>query len=96
MLGPFADSTYSATTFALERGDRIVLFTDGIVETTDSSGNQFGMESLKKVLESKQDLPASRFADSLLYALSDWSEHAIGTGQKDDITVLAIDFLGRQ
>jgi len=95
MLGPFSDSTYSATTFAVERGDRIVLFTDGIVETTDSSGNQFGMERLKKILESKQDLPASRFADSLLNGLSDWSKHAIGTGQTDDLTVLAIDFKDR-
>jgi serine phosphatase RsbU (regulator of sigma subunit) len=96
MLGPFSDSTYSATTFSFERGDRIILFTDGIIEATDPSGNQFGMDRLKKILESRHDLSANRLADALLYGLSDWSEHAIGMGQTDDLTVLAIDFKGRK
>lgn len=96
MLGPFSDSTYSATTFAVEKGDRIILITDGIVEALDSSGNEFGMDRLKQILESKHALPTNRFADALLYGLSDWSAHAIGTGQADDITVLTIDFKGRQ
>jgi sulfur transfer complex TusBCD TusB component (DsrH family) len=55
-LGPFSDSTYSATTFLLEKGDRIVLATDGVVEAVDSSGGQFGMDRLKQVLESNHDL----------------------------------------
>jgi sigma-B regulation protein RsbU (phosphoserine phosphatase) len=96
MLGPFSDPTYSAITFVLEQGDRIVLITDGIVEALDSSGNEFGMDRLKQILESKHALPANRFVDALLYGLSDWTEHAIGTGQADDITVLAIDFKGHE
>jgi phosphoserine phosphatase RsbU/P len=96
LLGPFSDSTYSATTFYLEKGDRIILITDGITEAFDSSGNQFGMDRLRQILESKHALPTNRFADALLYDLSDWSEHAIGTGQADDITVLTIDFEGHQ
>ena len=92
MLGPFSDSKYSAITFSLEKGDRIVLITDGIVEAKDSSENEFGMERLQQIVESNHTLPASRFADALLYGLSGWSEHAIGSGQLDDITLLAIDF----
>lgn len=94
MLGPFSDSTYSAMTLPLEKGDRIVLITDGVVEAVDSSGSQFGMDRLKCFLESKNDLPGNRIADALLHALSDWFEHAIGTGQSDDITLLVIDFKG--
>lgn len=96
LLGPFSDSTYSATTFSMEKGDRIILITDGIVEAVNSSGNQFGMDRIKQILESKNALPTNRFADALLYSLSDWSERAIGTGQADDITVLTIDFKGHQ
>ena len=92
VVGPFSHSTYSATAFPCERGDRIVLFTDGIVEATDSLGKEFGIDRLKRILESKHDLPASRFADALLYGLSGWSAHAIGTGQTDDLTVLVIGF----
>jgi sigma-B regulation protein RsbU (phosphoserine phosphatase) len=96
MIGPFSDPNYSAVTFSLEKGDRILLITDGIVEAFDSSGKEFGTDRLKQILESKNALPANRFADALLYGISDWSEHAIGTGQTDDITVLTIDFKGYQ
>lgn len=94
MLGPFSDSTYSAMTFSMEEGDKIVLITDGVVEAADSSGDEFGIDRVKRLLESKHDLPANRFADALLYALSDWSAHGVGTGQSDDITLLVIDFKG--
>lgn len=94
MLGPFPDSSYSAGSFLLENGDRIILITDGIVEAFDSSGGQFGMDRLKGILESKYTLSASRFADALLYSLRDWSEHAIGSAQSDDITLLVVDFKG--
>lgn len=92
MLGPFSDSTYSATTFSLEDGDRIVLITDGIIEAKDSSEKEFGMERLRQIVDSTHSLPANRFADAVLDGLSDWSEDTIGPGQSDDITLLAIDF----
>ena len=92
ILGPFADATYCSVTFSVEQGDRIVLFTDGVVETQNSFGIQFGIERVRQTLESKHELPLGRFADALLYALSSWSEDAIGPRQSDDITVLALDF----
>jgi serine phosphatase RsbU (regulator of sigma subunit) len=94
MLGPFSDSTYSAITFSLERGDRIVLITDGIIEAADSLGNEFGMDRLRQILESNHALPASRFTDAVLDGLSAWSEHATGSAQSDDLTLLTIDFKG--
>jgi phosphoserine phosphatase RsbU/P len=92
LLGPFSDSTYSAITLNLEQGDKIILITDGILEAKDSSGIEFGMDRLKQIVESNYELPVARFADTLLHNLSGWSEHAIGPGQTDDITLLAIDF----
>lgn len=92
MLGPFQESRYSATTFPLEEGDKIVLITDGIIEATDSSNKEFGMERLRQIVESQHALPVSRFADAVLDGLSSWSEEAIGPHQSDDITLLAIDF----
>lgn len=92
MLGPFADADYVTVTISLDEGDRIVLFTDGVMEATNSTGVQFGIEGVSKLLESKRELPLGRFADALLYALSSWSEAAIGPQQSDDITLLAVDF----
>ena len=92
MLGPFGNSSYSSLSFSPQRGDRIVMFTDGIVEAKNSSGKEFGVDHVRQILELKHDLPLGRFADAVLYGLSDWSEHAIGSSQSDDITLLAIDF----
>ena len=92
MLGPFPDPPYSATTFSLNDGDRIVLITDGIIEATDSAGNDFGMERLRQIVDSNHALPVNRFADAVLGELARWSEEAIGARQSDDITLLAIDF----
>jgi serine phosphatase RsbU (regulator of sigma subunit) len=92
MLGPFANSTYSSVTFSPDHGDRVVLFTDGLVEPKNSVGKEFGVQRVRQILESKHDLRPGRFVDALLYDLSAWSEDAIGSSQSDDITLLAIDF----
>ena len=94
MLGPFSDTSYTATTFSLEQGDRILLITDGIIEAKDSADNEFGMERLRKIVELNHELPVSHFADVLLGELSRWSGDALESGQSDDITLIAIDFKG--
>jgi len=92
MLGPFADASYSPITLPLEEGDKILLTTDGIIEAKNSSEREFGIERLRQILESNHALSANRFVDALLGELSLWSECALGPGQTDDITLLAIDF----
>lgn len=90
MLGPFSDSQYSSVSLPLEQGNRMFLFTDGIVETKNLSDNEFGIDRLKQILESKHNLSVNCLADEALNALSGWSETAIGSGQSDDITLLTI------
>jgi sigma-B regulation protein RsbU (phosphoserine phosphatase)/two-component system sensor histidine kinase ChiS len=92
LLGLFPDSTYSAITLPLEGGDRIVLFTDGIVEARNPSKEVFGMDRLKRFVEENHALSAERFVDALLDAVGHWSEQARGEGQSDDITLVAIHF----
>jgi phosphoserine phosphatase RsbU/P len=95
-LGPFHDSSYSAVPLSLEAGDRIILYTDGIVEARNSSGEEFGMDRFKGMVEENHALPADRFADAVLDRVAHWSEKISGPSQSDDITLLAIDFKGAQ
>jgi phosphoserine phosphatase RsbU/P len=92
-LGMFSEGTYSAVELRVEPGDKALLCTDGIVETRSPSDQEFGADLLRGFLESNHNLGAEIFADSLLDALSDWSEHPKGYGKEDDITLLVIDFL---
>jgi serine phosphatase RsbU (regulator of sigma subunit) len=93
LLGFLTEAAYPAVEFPVEPGDKVVLYTDGIVETRSPSKEEFGGDLFKGFLESNHNLNAETFADSLLDELSVWSGHPRGNGQEDDITLLALDFL---
>jgi sigma-B regulation protein RsbU (phosphoserine phosphatase) len=95
LLGLFPEATYSLVEIPLEAGDKVVLYTDGILETRSPSEQEFGVDLFKGFLESNHNLNADAFADLLLDELSNWSEHPKGIGQEDDITLLAINFLSQ-
>jgi len=74
-LGVLADSEYGQTTFQLNRGDRLVFLSDGVVEATNTEGELFGFERTQQVSHE----PARYIAQT-----------AQRFGQTDDITVLSI------
>jgi sigma-B regulation protein RsbU (phosphoserine phosphatase) len=91
LLGQFPEETYSAVRVPVEPGDKVLLYTDGILETKSPSEQEFGLDLFKGFLESNHHLKADMFADLLLDELSSWSENPRGQGQQDDITFLTID-----
>jgi serine phosphatase RsbU (regulator of sigma subunit) len=91
LLGQFPDAQYASTQHHLEPGDRIVLYTDGIIETTNASGEFFGSDRLKTFIEAHGHLSADDFADTLLEHLSIWSGKRFGEAADDDLTLLVID-----
>lgn len=72
---------------ALEPGDLVVLCTDGIVEATDESGEQFGYERLKKLIRDSIDAPAATLATNIGAAVSGYY---VGESPPDDLTVLVM------
>ena len=95
-LGFFPEATYSAVKVPFKQGDWGVLYTDGIIEMTNSSEEQFGADRFKSFLEKNHDLSAAQFVDGLLAELSLWSDRASGREPEDDLTLLAVRFNGRE
>jgi serine phosphatase RsbU (regulator of sigma subunit) len=91
-LGAFPEATYTAMEIPFKTGDWGVLYTDGILEMTDASEEQFGLDRLKQFLQKNQDLSVGRFVDTLLDELSRWSDPASGREPEDDVTLLAFNF----
>ena len=89
-LGSFPFATYSSVELPLNSGDRALLYTDGISETANSVGVQFGADRFKEFLETEQSTSADHFADRLLEELSRWSARGSTEGLNDDITMVAI------
>jgi hypothetical protein len=74
-LGVIAEAEYEQTTFHLNRGDRLVFLSDGVVEATNADGELFGFERTQQVSN-----------ESARY-IAQTAKHF---GQTDDITVLSI------
>jgi sigma-B regulation protein RsbU (phosphoserine phosphatase) len=94
-MGQFEEAAYDSLQIPVEAGDRFVLYTDGILETSNPAQEEFGTGRFMQFMETNNRLPAGPFADALLLELARWLEQPPGEGHKDDISLLAIDFTTR-
>ncbi len=79
------DFSYSERELPFEKGDLLVLLTDGVTECTNAKGEQFGIERTESVL--LQSLNAEDFIGKLKTALGVFC----GGKFSDDITAIAFD-----
>jgi sigma-B regulation protein RsbU (phosphoserine phosphatase) len=77
---------YSQGDRSVETGDRVLLVTDGILETPDSSGDLFSAERMERVLSEHRRRSCGEIAVTLLQAISAHAGQAILT--HDDVTFL--------
>jgi sigma-B regulation protein RsbU (phosphoserine phosphatase) len=83
-LGIFPGQEYTSRVQALQKGDQIVFYTDGITEAHNTAGEMFGTERLDEVLENCT-LQAQALLDSVLQAVATF---AAGHPADDDRTVI--------
>ena len=89
VLAAFEGAAYERHTRALRPGDRLFLYTDGVVEA-QSRGVLFGEERLAAALA--PDIPDARSACHVVEMAVD--AFTAGERQADDITMLAVGFNG--
>jgi hypothetical protein len=94
ILGPFPDSVYENSTLELTQGDRIILYTDGIVETRSKRGELFGEEQLITFIEKHATDSAETTADRLIKHLFHWSGRDGNSSLDDDLTLVIVDLAG--
>ncbi len=93
-LGMFPEAVYSSIEISLQQGDRCVLYTDGLPESTNAKGEEFGLPRCKQFLGSHSRLPCRELADQLLGEIACWSARSSGRPQEDDMTLIVIDWQG--
>jgi len=81
----FEQSTFSMNGASWERGDLLVLYSDGITEATNPDDEEFGDERLEQIILENKDEPPARVKGNILGALAG---HCDGLPQSDDITVV--------
>jgi serine phosphatase RsbU (regulator of sigma subunit) len=91
VLGIIDEASYGAKTIALRRGDGIFLYTDGVTEAMDASDAPFSDERLETVLRH----PAGADPEALIrQVVGAVQTHAGDAPQSDDITALAVTYVG--
>lgn len=88
MLGAFPFATYTEITQPLVIGDRLMLYTDGLLEATDERGEEFGGDRLAALLKETGGTDPIKAADLILERVQRWSP-----SQEDDLTVLICDYV---
>ncbi len=88
ILGILEQTEYQQGEVTLAPGDRVVLYTDGISEADNGTGEQFGDQRLCDVIAAlPQDLTAHQVAERVLAALREF----LGDEEpQDDITLLVL------
>ena len=86
-VGLFCDSVYSAQTLRLNPGDRLVLVTDGVIESTNGQDEEFGFDALARVVASApQDGPRTL----VRRLLTEIESFRGGSKAGDDTTLMVI------
>jgi phosphoserine phosphatase RsbU/P len=88
MLAAFDFASYSTAVHKLEAGDRIVMYTDGILEASNRVGDFFGQDALCDLVAKTRGLSPAMAADSIISSVRQWSAK-----QDDDLTVLVCDYM---
>jgi len=84
-IGMFPLSCYGEDRRRLERGDLLVLFTDGVIEAPDASGCEFGEERLVALLAQHREHSLESLLERVLEAVARWK----GEGPAhDDVTLV--------
>lgn len=82
----FASTLFTEGEAELREGDRLVLFTDGVSESRDSAGNDYGEERLEQFIAANRQSPARELIASIVDSVSSFS----GGRVDDDLTLVAV------
>lgn len=89
-LGAMAGVPYTVNELKLEPDDAVYLYTDGIVEQHNATGELYGEERLLRLLSTCSE----KKGDLLAAVIADVRRHAAGVEQADDCTQLTMRYRG--
>ncbi len=88
-LGLFDDAweSYEEEELQLNPGDKIVMYTDGIIESRNIKGELYGNNRLEKTIKFSTALPQKKFTELLIKDIMKFCKHR---PLQDDMSVLAL------
>ena len=92
-LGIIEEADYQETVVNLAHGDKVVFYTDGIVEAMNKEQEIFGFERLLDLVKGAGLLDAEALLKEIMRQVN---EFVAGAPQSDDLTVIVVSVNGRE
>ena len=86
VIGAFCESAYSQREVQLNSGDKLLLFTDGVTEARNASGDEFGEERLHECLRSYRGSNAAELRSLILKEVTQFCNDNFD----DDATLMVV------
>jgi sigma-B regulation protein RsbU (phosphoserine phosphatase) len=86
-MGMFGNEHFSVNRFQMEKGDTLFLYTDGLSETLDGAGSEYGVERLSTLLCQNSDLAPKALLST---CVDEVDAFRIIDSLADDLTLMAI------
>ena len=88
--GAAPDAPYTTTTRRLDAGDKLVLYTDGVIDAGSPAFEPFGDKRFRAALVALAETPAARLAEGLL---AEVDAYLGGRPFADDLTLVVAEAL---
>ena len=85
------ETVFDEQTLSLTPGDRLYIYSDGVPEAMNADNEQFTADRLARVIDQNRKQPLATGLEELLRQVSDWGA---AEGLKDDVSLLAFEYLG--
>ncbi len=87
IVGAFPEARFGTGRLALEPGDTLVAYTDGLTEPESPSGEEFGEERLRAAVSQRATQPLAGLIEGVMGEVLQWSD---SMALQDDMTMLVI------
>ncbi|HPP96387.1 MAG TPA: PP2C family protein-serine/threonine phosphatase, partial [Spirochaetota bacterium] len=92
LIGLNPDENFKNSSVKLNNHDRIIIFTDGIIEERNFDGKHFGEDNFIEIIKSAVANKPARLLDDVFLNLYGWSSSANNKESlEDDATLIVID-----
>jgi len=92
VVGIFSVSQYEQETIQVNTGDLLVAYTDGIVESVNEYGEEFGEQRLIQLIQNNRELSATKMSEIIMKTVLSWT---FAEEQDDDMTLLIAKMIKR-
>jgi sigma-B regulation protein RsbU (phosphoserine phosphatase) len=90
-VGLVEGATFELAERQLARGDKLVIYTDGVTEAQDLAGAFFGKKRLFELVAAHAGETCAELHDAIVSAVAAFTE---GAAQSDDITLVVLEYSG--